>query len=450
MKRVIQSITVVLSLAAGLSLGTELSPIESLGKRLFFDTSLSTPPGQSCASCHTPEAGWSGPDSQINDAGAVYPGAVYTRFGNRRPPTSAYAGFNPVLHKCCSGMGGSMGGNGGMGGGMQMTPDTFVGGLFWDGRATGWLLGDPLAEQAMGPFLNPLEQNNPNAKHVCLGVVRSDYAVLFEQVWGPGSLDCVKDVKGTYERIARSVAAYERSAEVNPFSSKFDLFWNNARKAGLGVPGINMMNWQRFRGLGLDDMELRGLMLFNTKGKCSACHTLRPMQGSRYPLFTDFRYHNLGMPKNPLNPFYDMPKKWNPSGENWVDLGLGGFLSKTAGMTGMNGVSRDYTAFAAANYGKHKTPTLRNVDMRPSPDFVKAYGHNGYFKSLQEILHFYNLRDVLPVCGEFGNPGVDCFPPAEVAENVDTANLGNLGLVPSEGMAIIAFMKTLTDGYVAP
>ena len=82
------------------------------------------------------------------------------------------------------GMGGGM--NGGMGGGMggcNMMAGTFVGGLFWDGRATGWTLGDPLAEQAMGPFLNPLEMNNPNAKHVCLNIMRTDYAVLFEEVW---------------------------------------------------------------------------------------------------------------------------------------------------------------------------------------------------------------------------------------------------------------------------
>lgn len=300
-------------------------------------------------------------------------------------------------------MGGVMGG--GMGGGME---DAFVGGLFFDGRATGWVLGDPLAEQAMGPFLNPLEQDNPNAKHVCLNVLRSDYAVLFEEVWGTGSLDCVKDVDGSYELIARSVAAYERSSEVTAFSSKFDAFWKNSEGKMPPVPAINSMNWSRFKNRGLSDTELQGLVVFNTKGKCSTCHLLRPMNGSRFPLFTDFRYHNLGTPKNPLNPFYGMPPKWNPDGTAWTDNGLGGFLAKTAGMTDSDGVSRNYKGFAAGNMGKQKTPTLRNVDKRPAQEFVKAFGHNGYFKSLQEIIHFYNLRDALPIC-DSPNPPKDAM-----------------------------------------
>jgi cytochrome c peroxidase len=343
------------------------------------------------------------------------------------------------------GMGGGGMGGGGMGGGGMggmMNPGDFVGGTFWDGRATGWTLGDPLAEQAMGPFLNPLEQNNPSAKHVCLGVRRSPYAWLFREVWGPRSLDCVKDVDGTYERIARSIAAYERSAEVNPFSSRFDRFWDSCRDSHPGVPMINEMNWRKkFSDKGLSETELRGLMIFNTKGKCSSCHFLKPMHGSPYPLFTDFRYHNLGLPKNPANPFYEMPRKWNPDGEAWVDLGLGGFLQQTAGAVDSRGVDRDYLAQAPENVGKHKTPTLRNVDKRPYPRFVKAYGHNGYFKSLAQIVHFYNVRDV--PCAANAPPCWD-GPPPEVAGNV-SALLGDLGLTPEEGMALIEFLKTLSD-----
>jgi cytochrome c peroxidase len=454
--------------AAGTVSAAPLSPLEQLGKNLFFDSSLSNPPGQSCAACHSPATGGTGPNAAINAAGAVEPGVIFTRAGNRKPPTFAYAGYTPLLHKC-GGMGdgcggGGMGGggtNGGMNGGMGggMPANTFAGGLFWDGRATGWTLGDPLAEQAMGPFMNPLEMNNPNQMRVCLNVMRTEYAVLFEEVWGPGSLDCVKEVSGTYEKIARSIAAYERSTEVNPFRSKFDAFWSNVetkRRTSGGVPQvwmINGMNKTRFAGLGLSESELMGLVLFNGKGNCSTCHSLRPMHGSAYPLFTDFRYHNLGMPKNPDNPFYDMPRKWNPDGANWIDQGLGAFLAKTAGMSDSNDVSRDYTAYAAENLGKHRTPTLRNVDLRPAPDFVKAFGHNGYFKSLAEIVHFYNLRNVLPLCDVIDPPrdsmgGATCFPPPEVAENVNRVDMGNLGLTPQEGMALIAFLKTLSDVYM--
>ena len=101
------------------------------------------------------------------------------------------------------------------------------------------------------------------------------------------------------------------------------------------------------------------------------------------PNFTDFTYDNLGVPRNPLNPFYN-ETEWNPAGAAWVDTGLGGFL-KTAGYSG---------DVYMAGWGKHKVPTLRNVDLRPANHFIKAYAHNGYFKSLEEIVHFYNTRDV--------------------------------------------------------
>jgi cytochrome c peroxidase len=75
-----------------------LSPLEELGKSIFFDEMLSDPLGQSCATCHAPEVGFTGPDSTINEMTAVYPGAVPTRVGNRKPPTAAYGGDSPVLY----------------------------------------------------------------------------------------------------------------------------------------------------------------------------------------------------------------------------------------------------------------------------------------------------------------------------------------------------------------
>src|SRR5512136_437198 len=135
-----------------------LTPQEQLGKSLFFDTNLSTPPGQACAVCHAPSVGWTGPDAAINAGGAVYEGAVAGRFGNRKPPSAAYAGDSPILH---------------------FDGTTWVGGMFWDGRATGATLGDPLAEQAKGPFLNPKEQAIPDAATLVTKVRVSAYAPLF-------------------------------------------------------------------------------------------------------------------------------------------------------------------------------------------------------------------------------------------------------------------------------
>jgi cytochrome c peroxidase len=93
----------------------------------------------------------------------------------------------------------------------------------------------------------------------------------------------------------------------------------------------------------------------------------------------------------------------------------------------------EWAHLAEENMGKHKVPTLRNVDKRPGQGFIKAYGHNGFFKSLEEIVHFYNTRDV------------EDWPPPEVAENVNTDELGNLGLDADEEAAIVAFMRTLSD-----
>jgi cytochrome c peroxidase len=178
-------------------------------------------------------------------------------------------------------------------------------------------------------------------------------------------------------------------------------------------------------GATLTSKEKKGLELFKGKGNCSACHVIT----GKKPLFTDFTYDNLGVPKNLENPFYNEPA-YNPMGSAWIDEGLGGFLK---------GIG--YPSYGD-EVGKMKVPTLRNVDKRPYNGFVKAYGHNGYFKSLEEIVHFYNTRDV-PGAGWKGK----AWPSAEVDANVNHAELGNLNLTNQEENEIVAFLKTLSDGY---
>jgi cytochrome c peroxidase len=89
--------------------------------------------------------------------------------------------------------------------------------------------------------------------------------------------------------------------------------------------------------------------------------------------------------------------------------------------------------------------------MRPTPDFVKAYMHNGYFKSLKEVVHFYNTRDVLPKC-EAGHRGekVTCWPASQDSTNLNKRQLGNLKLTDQEEDALVSFLKTLSDGYKVP
>lgn len=268
-----------------------------------------------------------------------------------------------------------------------------------------------------------MEQNLPDEKSIVLKVKDSDYIELFEKVWRPGSLD-VKNIDATFERIARSIAAYERSAEVNPFSSKFDDFWRRTRSKKLEAAAIDENNWKEFKNLGLDEKELQGLMLFNTKGKCAECHILTSDNGEP-PLFTDFTYDNLGVPRNPKNPFYTMPEEFNPDGKDWADKGLGGYLETT----------EKWKPYAKDNYGKHKVPTLRNVDKRPFENFVKAFMHNGFFTDLKELVRFYNTRDIKDAG----------WSPPEIAENVNTEELGDLGLSSEEEDLIVLFMKTLSD-----
>jgi cytochrome c peroxidase len=181
----------------------------------------------------------------------------------------------------------------------------------------------------------------------------------------------------------------------------------------------------------LNKQERKGFALFQGKGMCKACHVSNGPQ----PLFTDYSFDNLGIPVNPENPIYDV----HP---DYIDPGLGGYL-KSAGYA---------EEVYLAEWGKHKVPTLRNVNLRPTPATVKAYGHNGYFKSLEGIVHFYNTRDILPTCpGPYTEAealAANCWPEPEVMMNVNTAELGNLGLTPAEEAAIVAFMKTLSDGYM--
>jgi len=431
---------------------TPLTAIEALGKALFFDPKLSTNGTQSCATCHGPEVGYTGPDALVNLSTAVYQGALPNHFGNRKPPAAAYAGDSPVL---------------------SFNEDTgaWFGGMFWDGRATGVRLGDPLAEQAQGPYLNPLEQALANEQVLCVKVKQSTYAGLFTEVWGAESLNCAKDTGGVYERIGKSVAAYERSAEVNPYSSKFDLFWDNAIAAGkdvtkikcgtgggmggggmggggmMGCPGggTSPYRWTAYRNLGLTDTELQGLAVFNdpNRANCSSCHSIQPGSAG-YPMFTDYGYDNLGVPKNPDNPFYKMPAAWNRDGEAWVDTGLGGFLKNSG-----------YPAEVyEPEMGKMKVPTLRNVDLKPGEGFTKAYGHNGYFKSLEDVVLFYHWRGMMDSgmgCGGMGGGMGDCggmesmFPPPEVDQNRAT-----LSMFPRMQVdTIVAFLKTLSDGYIS-
>jgi cytochrome c peroxidase len=413
----------------------DLTGKQTLGKSIFFDEKLSLKQNQSCAACHSPNTGFTGPSSSLNARGAVYEGSVAGRFGNRKPPSSAYATQSPLLRATNEGS--------------ELSPEWLIaGGSFWDGRATGYKLGSPAADQALGPFLNPLEQALPDEACVVYRVCTAAYPVRFTQVWGasvcaiswPDDIEtsCATEgakvslrfgdrlrVKLAYGMVGFSIADYEASAEVNPFTSKYDYYLQGKAQ--------------------LTETERKGLDLYQGRAKCALCHPVDPGPEKEPPLLTDFTYDNLGVPKNPDNPFYAAPREINLDGAAWVDRGLGGFLETTL----------LYRRFSQESLGKQKVPTLRNVDKRPSADFVKAFAHNGYFKTLKGIVNFYNTRDVKarcpdPMISEAAALAANCWPASEFPGNVNMDELGNLQLTQEEELAVVEFLKTLSDGYQPP
>ncbi|HEY3801057.1 MAG TPA: cytochrome c peroxidase [Kofleriaceae bacterium] len=325
---------------------------EELGETMFMDPNLSHPAGQACADCHAPHAAFRDPESDHTTSMGVMPG----RFGSRNAPSLMYARFIPPLHY-----------NGGQ----------WYGGLFHDGRASS------LEDQVAGPLLNPIEMNNPDKATVVDAVRTSSYAGEFRDVFGASSLD---DTDTAFAHITEALAAYERSPVFAPFSSKYDRYL--AHEATLTPP------------------EQRGLAIFEdpARGNCASCHPP--------PMFTNYSYANLGVPKYANNKFLANDPVFNPDGFAFVDHGL---------MT---------TVADPAQDGKFRVPTLRDV-ARTAP-----YGHNGYFENLPYMLEFHATRDGLSSSGAWAGP--------EIAANVDQ-RVGHLRLSAKDLEDLRAFLLTLDD-----
>ncbi len=447
---------------------------ESLGRAMIYDKHLSVNNNAACATCHVPYAGYKGGSSLFNGTTSAQPGSVPItnshatlatgpnwRISSRVPQTYPYAPFSPVLH-------------------YNATQGDFYGGNFWDMRAGGIRLENPAAEQAQGPPGNPVELGDLLEPAIAVYKLSLEpYAVQgFMTVWGddltaihfPSNIAQLAATPGPppannpfpvvlsptdrhlvsviYDHMGQSMSAFEAGPEASPFSSKFDF--------ALANPTTKVLSPE----------EERGWALFRGKAKCNTCHLdgtenlrapIRPANAADVaPLFTDFTSANIGTPQNFALPYlYEShPDQFgftaNPLGLSYVDFGVGTFLRNQGAAPVPN---LDWIPLAPKFDGKVQTPTLRNVDMRPRPNFVKAYMHNGYLKSLKAVVHFYNTRDSLNngVHLPAGQPGegIRYWPPPEVSQNVDTT-IGNLGLSNEEEDAIVAFLQTLTDGFTNP
>ncbi|MEY3059345.1 MAG: methylamine metabolism protein [Bacteroidota bacterium] len=388
--------------------GGNLSSLAAVGRQVFFDNKLSNPVGsQACASCHMPNVGFAGLGDGPGFVQGIGQGAVVGAFGGRKPPSAAYATFAPQM--------------------TLATPPAdpadpappvpeFTGGLFWDGRATGLRLGNPAAEQALGPFLADAEHNVANKETILNTIKSSNYYNLWLAAFNNEPIDVSTPalIDANYDKVGRAIAAYEATSEVNKFTSKFDAYMKGQTR--------------------LSPAEARGLALFNLDAECYDCHASVSHDGITPALFTDFSYHNLGLPKNMATP--------NKSRLLDQDLGLGGEL-ETVLPNGQFKYPATWRAQAVAQYGKFKTPTLRNV---AGPN--RRYMHNGIFNSLEAVVHFYNTRDVAGAGWTFdGVFKTWAELGKEVNLNIEIHGAGNLGLTPAQEADLVAFMKTLSDGW---
>jgi cytochrome c peroxidase len=453
--------------------GGGYSMVQTLGKLMNFDLNMSPFRDQACGSCHMPYAGFSGPIPSVNLTMVAFPGTFQFRAGKRTAQRYTYAPWFPVLS-------------------FNETQQLFFGGNFWDSRATGFLLQNPDAEQAQHPPVDTQEMGFPDTACVALRLSQAVYRPLFEQVWGAGSFTisfpqnaeaiCATPggaaVFGTnttpvmlspadrtrantiFNHWGQSLDAYERSMQVSPFTSKFDSFLKDRT--------------------GLTADEMAGFLLFNGKGNCNSCHvdgrgtTLTPNltdtsdEASVKPLFTCFGSANEGLPLNPRDAFYyqTTPDFFNftpnPFGFGYRDLGLGTFLR--SGFGAAPNPNSEWIPLAPSVDGQFQVSTARNVAMvppqcptteAPGPYFQKGFFHNGYIKSLKQLVHFYNTRDLFrfPVtsghCPAGKTEKVDCWPMPEVINNLDKTT-GNLGLTDQEENQIVIFLQTLTDGFTKP
>lgn len=400
---------------------TSLSAAAQLGQKIFADTALSVSGRQSCATCHVARFAFTADSSPSGpDRGQPVPlgGPNMDEPGFRNTPSLMYLSYSPAFF---------FDGDG--------NPN---GGFFRDGRAA------TLTDQAVEPFTTPFEMANEDAAAVIEKLKTRPYIGDFETLYGAAVLG---DPATALQRMAAAIAAFEtESAQFHPFSSKYD-FWL-AGKAQL------------------TPQERRGLALFNdpTQGNCAACHPSTSANGVTPPLFTDFSYDNLGVPRNPdiaANSDTSAPPYTPIDGDDGIhsyyDLGICGPLRANGGQN-LSGIC-----------GQFKVPTLRNIAL------TAPYFHNGRFATLSDAIGFYVRRDTNPeqfyptaaagsvtkfddlpalYGGQFTvnvtEPGSD----AGYLGNVNTTEIpynrslgGTPALSPAEIDDLITFLCTLTDGY---
>lgn len=372
--------------------GSSLGPAATLGKRIFFDPNLSASGKMACSTCHDPRHAYGppnrlpvqygGPDLKTPGYRAV-PSLRYTL--NYVPVWTHVRASNPIEQ-------------------LTETSEVPAGGYTWDGRY------DSLHAQAMFPFFAATEMDNGSVAELAGKLSRAGYAREFRAVFGQQVFD---HPAVSVKMATLALQEFElRDRSFHPYTSKFDAWLDGKAK--------------------LTPEELRGKELFDDPngGNCASCHLDEVGANGSHPLFTDFQFEALGVPRNE-----EIPWNRNP---HYYDLGLCGPFRKDAAVRN------------PANCGLFRTPTLRNVAIR------HVFFHNGRFHSLREVLLFYVERDTNPGKWYPAGPdgGAEKFNdlPAQYRDNVDTTDaplnreIGERPIWNAQDIDdVIAFLKTLTD-----
>ncbi len=347
------------------------SPLAALGELLFFETDLSKNGTQACATCHDPQTGFTDPrDNGVEKMASL--GDNGHSIGDRQAPSAAYALFSPAFHKTKEGK--------------------YKGGQFWDGRAA------TLADQAGGPPLNPAEMGIKDETAVIARLkTNPEYVSRFKANFGDGIFN---DSKKAYAAMTKAIEAFEQTAEFAPFDSKYDRYLRGEVK--------------------LSDQEELGRVLFFSQQftNCNICHQLQKTPGTQKETFTNYEYHNIGVPVNTAL------RNKTGVGKGAVDDGL---LANPA-------VNED------SERGKYKVPTLRNIAI------TAPYMHNGVFKDLRTVIKFYNKYNSRSPNAQINPETGQDWGPAEVAETLSEKDLKVGDALDEKRInALVAFLKTLTD-----
>lgn len=363
----------------------------ALGRSLFSDTNLSLKRTLACATCHNPGRAFIDnrldADARVSAVSLADDGAS---LGDRNAPTASYAHLTPEFTRARRERFNSR----------QSAYEGFIGGLFLDGRAR------TLADQAKGPLLSRIEMGMPDRRAVAERIAEnSDYVVAFKRFFGENIFD---DADRVFDATAESIAAFERSAEFSTFDSRYD-------KSLRGEYEYNPLS-KAARG--------RALFFSQQFTNCATCHQLRP-QGHAEETFTGYEYHNVGVPVN------EKARALNGIDAGFIDPGLARNPL----------VPKDERA---AQVGKYKVPTLRNVAV------TGPYMHNGVFRELATVVMFYDQffeGSRFPRNPETGAP----WRAPLHTDNLALAELRDGRRMTLDDVeAMVCFLRTLTDERFEP